>query len=278
MLNNKIILGLIGLCALAVPTAAMASTETPFELRPAFDLGAHWMGAAAASDAAAAVAAPLEASLPVMAVRLPRAAGRLETENYGVFGSVALPVSSLPAMAQWRSVSSRDFTTQFGAHCTTAACSSGVDALLTKAAQKAEGQPALEALSLINSSVNTLIRYRPDAVDHWAPPTETAAKGTGDCEDYAIAKLWLLRSIGYTAAQLQLVVLKDTRTGEYHAVLAVHAEGQNFILDNMSSRVLPDTVLRNYVPIESFSGQQAYVHGFAKAPSPTITASLQPAE
>lgn len=278
MLNNKTIFGLVTAAVMFTPTIAIASTDTPFELRPAFDLSAHWMGVAAAGDAAAAVAAPLEASLPPMAIRLPRAAREIEPENYGVFGSVALPVSTLPTMAQWRSVSSRDFTSQFGAHCTTAACSTGVDALLTKAAQKAEGQPALEALSLINASVNTLIRYRPDTVDHWATPVETAATGTGDCEDYAIAKLWLLRSIGYTPEQLQLVVLKDTRTGEYHAVLAVHAEGQNFILDNMSSRVLPDTVLRNYVPIESFSGQQAYIHGFAKPPAPTLTASLQPAE
>ena len=117
-----------------------------------------------------------------------------------------------------------------------------------------------------------------DTSDHRFHMVLAEATGNGDCEDYAIANLWLMRSIGYTPEQLQLVVLKDTRTGEYHAVLAVHAEGQNFILDNMSSRVLPDTVLRNYVPIESFSGQQAYIHGFAKAPAPTLTASLQPAE
>jgi len=151
--------------------------------------------------------------------------------------------------------------------------------LLMEAALLAQRQPALDAMTTINSSVNHLIRYRADQADIWATPVETAARGAGDCEDFAIAKLWLLRSIGYTADQLQLVVLKDTRHNVYHAVLAVHLNGQSYILDNLSNRVLTDDALKAYVPIESFAGDKTFIHGFAKkrAAPPTLAAEIQPA-
>jgi predicted transglutaminase-like cysteine proteinase len=200
--------------------------------------------------------------------------------EYGLFGSVALPIGTLPATRQWQRVSSVDFTRQYGAHCAVAACRSGVSKLLMQAALVAQRQPALDAMTTINSSVNHLIRYRADRADVWSTPVETATRGAGDCEDFAIAKLWLLRSIGYTAEQLQLVVLKDTRHNAYHAVLAVHLNGQSYILDNLSSRVLPDGVLKNYVPIESFSGSKSFIHGFARKPIETaaLTGAAQPAD
>ena len=219
----------------------------------------------------------LEASLDPRPVVTLRPNAQIPSGDYGLFGSVALPMGTLPATKQWRSVSATDFTTQYGAHCQTAACGRGVDAMLTRAALKAEGQPALEALTLINSSVNRLIRYRADAGDHWATPVETAARGAGDCEDFAIAKLWLLRSIGYTPDQLQLVILRDTRTSVFHAVLAVHVNGERYILDNLSNRVLTDGMLKAYVPIESFAGDKTFIHGFDGGPTtnPNLAARIQ---
>ena len=77
-------------------------------------------------------------------------------------------------------------------------------------------------------------------------------------------------------------MLKDTRHNAYHAVLAVHLNGQSYILDNLSSRVLPDGSLKNYVPIESFSGTKSFIHGFARKPAVVVTAALtgdvQPAD
>ena len=67
---------------------------------------------------------------------------------------------------------------------------------------------------------------------------------------------------------------------QYHAVLAVHLNGQSYILDNLSSRVLPDGALKNYVPIESFSGSRSFIHGFARKPIETaaLTRAAQPAD
>ena len=241
-------------------------------LRPAFSTENNWlqpksMLATAGSAVAGRLSVEvLEANLKPAPVSVPR------TSDYGLFGSVALPISTLPAGRDWRRVSSIDFTSQYGARCTSSACSSGVGLLLKKAALMARAKPTMDALSLINSSVNNVIRYRADTVDKWSTPVETAQSGTGDCEDFAIAKMWLLRSIGYRADQLQLVVLRDTRTTAFHAVLAVHVGGTSYILDNMSSRVVPDVMLKNYVPIESFAGDRMFIHGFAR--KPVQTASL----
>lgn len=286
MLNKSIVLGLAAVVTLLATGPGAANVEPSFTLRPAFTTTANWLKpvstlAAAGSAVSAGVHATivLEASLDPRPVVTLRPNAQIPSGDYGLFGSVALPMGTLPATKQWRSVSATDFTTQYGAHCQTAACGRGVDAMLTRAALKAEGQPALEALTLINSSVNHLIRYRADAGDHWATPVETAARGAGDCEDFAIAKLWLLRSIGYTPDQLQLVILRDTRTSVFHAVLAVHVNGERYILDNLSNRVLTDGMLKAYVPIESFAGDKTFIHGFDGRPTakPNLAARIQPA-
>jgi predicted transglutaminase-like cysteine proteinase len=286
VLNKTVVLGAAIAATLLMTGPGAANVEASLVLRPAFDSAANWLKPASTLAAAGtAISAGvhstivLEASLEPHPVVTPRPSAPVPAGDYGLFGSVALPMSTLPATKQWRSVSATDFTTQYGAHCTSAACATGIGALLARAALKAEGQPALEALTLVNSSVNHLIRYRSDANDHWATPVETAARGSGDCEDFAIAKLWLLRSIGYTPSQLQLVILRDTRTRAFHAVLAVHVNGQRYILDNLSNRVLTDGALKAYVPIESFAGNKTFIHGFAKKPAakPTLAAEIRPA-
>ena len=272
MLNKTIVLGIAAMLVMAGTTASPASIRIGANLRPSLTMTTNAFGSAAMlplqpatitlASVNPAIIAPPTLSLPATP----------QSGEYGLFHSVALPISALPATKQWRRVSATDFTTQYGARCTTAACNSGVGGMLKQAALKAQGETPYEALSLVNSSVNNLIRYRPDRGDIWATPVETAAAGTGDCEDYAIAKLWLLRSIGYAPDQLQLVVLKDTKTGLYHSVLAVHLGSESYILDNMSARVKEDTAIANYVPIESFIGDKSFIHGFDS--KPVQTASL----
>jgi predicted transglutaminase-like cysteine proteinase len=275
MLNKTIVLGIAAMLVMAGTTASPASLQIGANLRPSLTITANAFGEAAKlplQQATVTLASVNPATIAAPALRLPR------TGEYGLFGSVALPISALPATKQWKRVSSTDFTNQYGARCTSTACDTGVSSMLKQAALKAQGKTPYEALSLINSSVNNLIRYRPDRGDVWATPVETATSGAGDCEDYAIAKLWLLRSIGYTPDQLQLVVLKDTKTGLYHSVLAVHVGSESYILDNMSSRVKSDTSIGNYVPIESFIGDKSFIHGFDNQRIQSASASTDVAE
>jgi len=291
MLKTKIIAGLFGLTGLLITAPTLANVEAPFSLRPSYDGTANWLRGNPVIESARALATIAAAIRPwglwvavapttTVASLSPAdvVPARPDTSAYGVFGSVAMPIAALPASKQWRSVSSTDYTTQFGARCYTAACSTGIGGMLAKAARMAETENVFEGLTLVNRSVNNLIQYRSDGADHWATPVETAARGAGDCEDYAIAKMWLLRSMGYSPETLQLVVLKDTRTGYYHAVLAVHANGRNYILDNMSNRVATDLAYANYKPIESFAGDKTFIHGFATKAAPKLTASLSTAE
>src|SRR6185436_11837930 len=60
-------------------------------------------------------------------------------------------------------------------------------------AEGLRGQPVSERLNAINSRVNQRIRYVIDQIsdgvpDYWQTPLETVARGTGDCEDFAILK------------------------------------------------------------------------------------------
>jgi predicted transglutaminase-like cysteine proteinase len=125
----------------------------------------------------------------------------------------------------------------------------------------------LEAIKLINRRVNAEITYRTDKAlwgkaDYWATPAEIIAKRAGDCEDFAIAKMAVLRKAGFDASQLQLIVLKDVRKQVFHAVLAVHTPSGTFVLDNMNNTVSTDTALRNYMPIMSFAANKSFIHGF----------------
>ena len=59
---------------------------------------------------------------------------------------------------------------------------------------------------------------------HWATLKEFLEQG-GDCEDFAAAKYFMLRRLGFPAAALRVVVAYDRRYREHHAVVAVRREG-----------------------------------------------------
>jgi predicted transglutaminase-like cysteine proteinase len=73
--------------------------------------------------------------------------------------------------------------------------------------------------------------------DYWESINEFLAKG-GDCEDYAIAKYAMLRSLGVPADQMRLLIVEDMRKREVHAVLAVDTPSGTRLLDNQ----LPDVI------------------------------------
>lgn len=104
-------------------------------------------------------------------------------------------------------------------------------------------------------AVNVLINrwpYRTDmdvwgVMDYWETPVEFFQK-SGDCEDFAIAKYFALRDLGFPASQMRIVVLKDTLRNLDHAVTAVYLDGDAWILDNLSNAVLSHKRLSHYRP------------------------------
>jgi predicted transglutaminase-like cysteine proteinase len=108
-------------------------------------------------------------------------------------------------------------------------------------------------LGEINRAINLAIRPVSDlaqygSIDVWSSPLATFARGAGDCEDYAIAKLVALRVSGIPAEDLRLVILRDTLRQEDHAVAAARLEGRWLMLDNRRMAMVEDAQLRNYRP------------------------------
>ena len=106
----------------------------------------------------------------------------------------------------------------------------------------------------VNRAVNLAIRPMSDLAkfgvpDVWATPLMTFATGTGDCEDYAIAKYVALSEAGIATEDLRLVIVHDRRVSEDHAVVAARVDGRWLILDNRHMNLLSDMQVRNVTPL-----------------------------
>ncbi|NVN87779.1 MAG: transglutaminase-like cysteine peptidase [Rhodopseudomonas sp.] len=111
-------------------------------------------------------------------------------------------------------------------------------------------------LGHINRAINLAIRPASDLalygdVDVWSSPLATLAKGAGDCEDYAIAKLVALRTAGIELNDLRLTILHDARRAQDHAVVAARLDGHWLILDNQRLVMLEDNRLEGIQPMFS---------------------------
>ncbi len=83
--------------------------------------------------------------------------------------------------------------------------------------------------------------------EYWASPAEFMAR-SGDCEDYAIAKFFALRELGFGNDQLRIVIVYDRLRGRGHAVLAVHLDDGISILNNQTDTIAPPSRYENFVP------------------------------
>ncbi len=125
------------------------------------------------------------------------------------------------------------------------------------------GKTALEKIKWVNHFFNRW-PYRLDLDvynqrDYWATPEEFM-KRSGDCEDYSISKYFALRSIGFPAASLRVVILKDKIRNLGHAVLAVKIDSDILILDNLSDMILTDTRYTHYQPQYSLNENYRWAH------------------
>jgi predicted transglutaminase-like cysteine proteinase len=141
------------------------------------------------------------------------------------------------------------------ARCGSAAieCPPGAQDLLD-IIETARAHRGLARLGHANRAVNLAIRYVSDAdrhggTDAWSSPVATFASGEGDCEDYAIAKYVVLREAGIAPADLRLVVVRDLKQRDDHAVLAVRLESRWIVLDNRRLLLLEDADLPDYAAL-----------------------------
>lgn len=121
---------------------------------------------------------------------------------------------------------------------------------------RAFSKNGLERIKAVNSAFNDAIRYQGDfdhhgVADFWSAPLATLKSGTGDCEDYAFAKYAALRQVGFAAADLKVLLVRDTISNQDHAVLAVRQDSYWLLLDNRWSQVIESNASPRLMPLFS---------------------------
>jgi len=118
--------------------------------------------------------------------------------------------------------------------------------------KKLSDESELKKLNAVNTWVN-YIKYASDkkvygVSDYWATLYEFVGKNKGDCEDYTIAKYYILKSLGVDPKKMKFAyVIYKNRSGKNisHMVLAYlkvpqpKTKDDVLILDNNNRRVLP---------------------------------------
>ena len=82
----------------------------------------------------------------------------------------------------------------------------------------------------------------------------------GDCEDFASAKYFSLKELGFNGDQMRIVIVHDTKLDLDHAVLAVYLEGDVWILDNQISQIKPAQNIAHYKPLYSINENAWWLH------------------
>ena len=97
--------------------------------------------------------------------------------------------------------------------------------------------------------------------DYWATPEEFIGRNGGDCEDYVVAKYFVLRSLGVADERLYLTYVKAVRENRAHMVLSYFETPKStpLILDNYNQRVLRADKRRDLLPVYSFNAKSLFL-------------------
>lgn len=183
-----------------------------------------------------------------------------------LFGTMEFTSPSLEALPQWRRILddmatesvAMDDCTADSSKCTTAALRSWRDLQV-----HARGQSRMDKVHSVNQFFNRWPYKSDDEAfgrrEYWASPT-TFMVHSGDCEDYAIAKYFALRSLGFDKDELRIVVLYDRIRNVGHAVLAVYHDQDILILDSLSNFITTHQRYRHYIPQYSMNETTRWAH------------------
>lgn len=115
-------------------------------------------------------------------------------------------------------------------------------------------------LHTANQYVNRNLRFISDQqqygkIDYWATPLESLGRGAGDCEDYAIAKYFMLRALGVADDKLRLMYVRALRQNEPHMVLIYFEQPDQYplVLDNLETEIRSALDRTDLKPIYSFN-------------------------
>lgn len=209
---------------------------------------------------------PAGYSAPLTPAAMPIFRPAIAMDQPDVFNSVALPIVRTSLNRRWRKVANGLVGASSAAYA---------DSLADRS--------AMEKIDAVNRYVNSRVSFVDDirqygVADHWSSAADTLRRGRGDCEDYAIAKLQLLRRAGFAEKDLYLVILRDALRRADHAVLVARADGRLLVLDNGTDRLIDSYEMPDYRPIVTFAGSRIWTHGYRREVPPVTYASNETAK
>ena len=138
-----------------------------------------------------------------------------------------------------------------------------------------------DRLKRANDFFNRNITFGDDAAvwnqeDYWATPLESLGKGSGDCEDFVIAKYFTLKEMGVESAKLRLIYVRaktgstDSTALQAHMVLVYYArpEAEPLVLDNLIADIRPASRRPDLVPVFSFNSEGIFTGVSGKDATP----------
>ena len=184
----------------------------------------------------------------------------------GLFGTKEFTNASLGALPQWSKIVDRMKAESPGlARCgrDKSSCESAAERSWHELYRDALPLRRVDKLHAVNRFFNRW-PYKTDRelygrAEVWAAPGDFMLR-SGDCEDFAIAKFFTLRQLGFSNAELRIVVLYDRIRAIGHAVLAVYETNDILILDSLSNFIGSHTRYRHYIPQYSMNETTRWAH------------------
>lgn len=192
----------------------------------------------------------------------PEPARTIASDRPDVFGSVALAIPRTPLDGRWQRVERARIGGTAGAF-----------------AASLRGAAPTARIDAVNRYVNRRVSFVDDSrqwgtADRWSAALDTLRRGRGDCEDYAIAKLQMLRAAGFSDRDLYLVIARDLVRQQDHAVLVVRASGRLLLLDNGTDRIGDASLAQDYRPVFTYAAGKRWTHGYRRqAPAFSIASA-----
>jgi predicted transglutaminase-like cysteine proteinase len=187
-------------------------------------------------------------------------------EGGALFGSVELKSKSLKGLPQWTRVlgaMARERKAFNDCAAEASLCTSPILKHWRKIISSAAKLKREDRIKAVNDFFNRW-PYKVDrelygVSEYWATPREFMTR-SGDCEDFAIAKYFALRELGFKEEELRIVILMDRIRGIGHAILAYYTENDILVLDSLSNLILPHSRYKHYVPQYSMNETTRWAH------------------
>lgn len=100
----------------------------------------------------------------------------------------------------------------------------------------------------VNNYVTTNILAKSDTVEYWQTPEETYNLKTGDCEDFAILKMFLLKTKLNLDSEMIILKLENKESGivSYHAIVYIIDDTEYLDINGFYSNTLEKIETASY--------------------------------